>query len=241
MHRLSLLLLACACAPSGASDRDGAADSDRAGDSDRRADSDTEASGPRARTFVVLGSSTAAAFGLLDASKGWVARWEEVLKRDHHPDDVVVNLAVPGFRTSSILPGASEGHDLTEALAQAPDAIVVNLPSNDAASGMAVETSLQNLETLREAAGGVPIWMTTSQPRKLGAGGQAKLAGYRDGVLEAWGARALDFWTPLATADGQPDPAAIQFDGIHPNAEGHARLFAVIEAADLPAALDATP
>ncbi|HEV8247491.1 MAG TPA: hypothetical protein VGP93_17060, partial [Polyangiaceae bacterium] len=50
-----------------------------------------------------------------------------------------------------------------------------------------------------------------------------------------FGAFALDFWAPLALSDDSAaDSALMLTDNIHPNAAGHAALFDVVVAADIP-------
>jgi lysophospholipase L1-like esterase len=62
--------------------------------------------------------------------------------------------------------------------------------------------------------------------------------GLRDRVKHEFAGRALDFWTPLAAADGAPLPAYNQGDGIHPNAHGHRLLFDQVKRADIPRAIE---
>lgn len=203
---------------------------------------------PRPVRLVVLGSSTAAGFGLKDPAEGWVARYRAFLLAQD-PGNEVINLAVSGYTTYQVLPTGTEAtpgrpsvdpeHNVTAALAQKPRAILVNLPSNDAAFSYPVEETMTNLKLVVAEAGkaGVAVWVATSQPRKLDAARTALLLGLRDRTLADFGGRALDFWTPLAASDGSPKPDCNQGDGIHPNGEGHRLLFEQVRAAAIPAAL----
>ncbi len=205
-------------------------------------------SGPLAIT--VLGSSTAAGHGLPDATTSWVARYAAYLSAER-AGSKVRNLAVGGYTTYHVLPtgttnppgrpGVDDRHNVTAALEGHPDAIIVNLPSNDAAGGFSVEETMTNLRTVAAKAkeAGVAVWVTTSQPRQLDARGLAALAEVRDRTRREFGAHAIDFFTPLAAADGTPLPAYNLGDGIHPNADGHRLLFEQVKRADLPAALRA--
>ena len=197
-------------------------------------------------TIVVLGSSTAACAGLTDPATCWVNRYAALLERS---GDHVTNLAVSGYTTFEVLatgttnpegrPAVDPAHNITAALALHPDGLIVNLPSNDAATGVPVEQSLANIAVVARAAhdANVAFWVTTSQPRTLDADGMKRLAEYRDRIEHDYGAHALDFYTPLAAPDGTPMPSLNQGDGIHPNPEGHRLLFEVVRKAELPAAI----
>jgi len=198
--------------------------------------------------IVVIGSSTAAGYGLTDPLTSWVQRYASYLAADL-PGSKVTNLAVSGYSTYQVQPtgttnpigrpAVDPAHNVTAALALHPDAVIVNLPSNDAAMGVAVEDSMTNLKAVASKAqeARVLIWITTSQPRQLNAQGIALLLGLRDRIKQEFGARALDFFTPLAAPDGTPLAVYNQGDGIHPNAEGHRLLFEQVRIADLPAAI----
>lgn len=182
---------------------------------------------------VVLGSSTAAAFGMQsDPDGGWVDRWRKALSA-REPDGEVVNLAVSATTTPFALPTgshpqASPEHNVTAALALDPQAIVVNFPSNDAAFGIPVDETIANLQAIVAAAGDVPVWIATSQPRRLSEAGQQRLIDLRDRTLSTWPRRSLDFWTPLADEAGAPREDRNLGDGIHPNAAGHQALVEVV-------------
>jgi lysophospholipase L1-like esterase len=198
--------------------------------------------------IVVVGSSTAAGFGLSDPSTSWVARYTAYLT-SQDPRAKVTNLAVSGYTTFQVLPtgtvnpsgrpAVDPAHNITAALALHPDAIIVNLPSNDAAMGVPVEDTMTNFKTVAAKAteANVLIWICTSQPRQLTAAGLALILGLRDRVEQEFGDRAIDFFTPLANADGTPLAMYNQGDGIHPNAEGHRLLFEQARMADLPAVI----
>jgi lysophospholipase L1-like esterase len=203
---------------------------------------------PNGATVVaVLGSSTAAGQGLADPSESWVGRYAAHLSSTHGLE--VRNLAVPGHTTFHVLPtgtkraagrpAVDEAHNVTAALAFAPKAIIVNLPTNDAAMGASVEESMGNLRLVAAKANeaGVPIWVSTTQPRELDHRGRQLLVDLREHVKREFASRALDFWTPLAAPDGAPLPAYNQGDGIHPNAHGHRLLFDQVKLADIPRAI----
>jgi len=207
-----------------------------------------QASGVR---VVVLGSSTAAGAGLADPQTSWVSRYAAFIT-GHVPDSSVTNLAVSGFSTYQIRatgtrnpsgrPEVDPAHNIDAALALRPDAIIINLPSNDAAMGVAVDESLANINAVATKAGAanVLVWVTTSQPRALPRDQIRLLVEFRERIRQQYGSHALDFFTPLAAPDATPLAALNQGDGIHPNAEGHRLLFEQVRAANLPAVVAAT-
>jgi lysophospholipase L1-like esterase len=209
---------------------------------------------PSRVTVAVLGSSTAAGYGLSDPATGWVPRYAEFLEAER-PGSVVTNLAVSGFTSFEVLPTGTPAianrpavdpdHNITAALATMPQALIVNLPSNDAAFGYPVEETLANLHAVTTQAeqAGVQAWITTSQPRSafIAPSGQALLIALRDGVQADFGEHAVDFWTPLAAPDGSPLPEYGLGDGIHPNAEGQRVLFEQVKAEHIPEALGTAP
>lgn len=212
----------------------------------------TAQAGPAVRsrpvTVVVLGSSSAAGFGLADPADGWVSRYTAALVAAD-PADKVVNLAVMGFSTFQVRPTGSptiDGrpavdpeHNVTAALALDPDAVIVNLPSNDAALGVSTDALMANLAAVTDAARakGVPVWVGTTQPRNLDDAGRALLVEARDRILATYGDRAVELWTGIAAPDGTIDPALDSGDGVHLNARGHEILVGRFIAADIPAAV----
>jgi lysophospholipase L1-like esterase len=200
--------------------------------------------------IVVLGSSTAAGAGLADPQTSWVNRYAAFVA-GHVPGSSVTNLAVSGFSSYQIQatgttnpsgrPEVDPAHNIDAALALHPDAIIINLPSNDAAMAVPVEDSLANIDAVatKARAAHVQVWVTTSQPRSLPPDQIRLLVEFRDRIRQQYGAQALDFFTPLAGPDATPLAALNQGDGIHPNPEGHRRLFEQVRAADLPASLRA--
>jgi hypothetical protein len=147
----------------------------------------------------------------------------------------VINLAAGGYTTYHVLPtgqapppgrpAPDPARNITAAIALRPDAIVVNLPSNDVALGYTVEEQLRNYDTLRAVADTIPLWIATPQPRNLGAAGRGLLMVMRDSTLARYAPRTIDFWTVLASPDGTIEPAFDSGDGIHLNSAGHRILF----------------
>ena len=200
-----------------------------------------EADASDIRPVVVIGSSTAAGAGASVADSAWVSRFREAVGGEDHRW-VVVNLARGGYTTRHLLPEGEEVDTLRNiamALSLNPAAVVVNLPSNDAARRMPFEETWVNFERIAAAAesAGVPLWVATTQPRNGFDAAQTQLqCRTRDAIVERFGRRALDFWSGLATPEGGVVPALDCGDGVHLTDAGHRLLFERVLAADLPAA-----
>ncbi len=181
--------------------------------------------------IVILGSSTAAGTGASVRDSAWVERFT----RDARGRDTtvrVVNLAVGGYTTYHIMPTGYKAppgrpapdplHNITYGLMFRPAFIIINLPSNDAASGCTVSETLANYDTvLSRIPAGVEVWVTTTQPRDLDSAGRAKLIAVRDSTYARFGDHALDFWSTLANPDGSLRKEYDAGDGIHLNDRGH--------------------
>ena len=200
--------------------------------------------------IVVMGSSTAAGTGPSDPDSAWVNRYRRHLQA-MDPQHEVINLAVGGYTTYQLLPtdtDSTEGrpapdsaHNITQALSLSPDAIIINLPSNDAANGFSVEDQLANYAVMleRAEAQNVPIWIATTQPRNLDEDGRKVQVAMRDSTYRRFGEHAIDFWTGLAEDDATVKPMYDSGDGIHLNSAAHAILFRRVAEADVPEALKA--
>jgi lysophospholipase L1-like esterase len=190
---------------------------------------------PDSLRIVVLGSSTAAGEGTSTIDSAWVWRYAAALRAER-PGWVGVNLAKSGYTTAHVLPNGSvppEGRPLpdtlrniTRAIALNPDAIILNMPSNDAAWNFEVIEQMANFETIAAEAGaaGVPLWVTSTQPRNLTEAQRLNLITMRDWILATFSPRALDFWTELAQEQGMIEGWANSGDGIHLSDAAHALL-----------------
>jgi lysophospholipase L1-like esterase len=188
------------------------------------------------RLIVVLGSSTAAGVGPQHGDSTWVNRFRAHVEAAD-PRLSVFNLAQPGFTTYQLLPADAppvEGRpipdifrNIDQALRRDPAAIVVNLMSNDRASGFSVADQLANYDVLdrlaREA--GVPIYFTTTAPRDLDDAGRADQAALRDSLKARYPGRVIDFWTDIAGPDARLDPRWDSGDHLHLNDAAHGLLF----------------
>ena len=132
--------------------------------------------------IVVLGSSTAAGAGVSDSNRAWVNQYRTYLQ-SLDPTNTVTNLAKGGYTTCAIMPTGTEPYDtgthllavdeernITKALSLSPNAIIINMPTNDVSNGIPVATQLEHFATIINLAkaAGVKVWITTSQPHNFG-------------------------------------------------------------------------
>jgi hypothetical protein len=206
---------------------------------------------------VVIGSSTAAAknldqpmYGGDPSYKGWVVLYREALMAAR-PGSEVISYALPGASTYNALPTGTPNtpnrpavdpqRNITIALAQSPDAVIVSYPSGGSleSGGYTVQELVQNLHTIVDtaAAVNVPVWVTTVQPQATPTTTMQTIAlslSFKAVVMTDFGAKAIDFWTPLANADNTANSAYHLINDQHPNAAGHQLLFQVVDAAKIP-------
>lgn len=187
--------------------------------------------------IVVLGSSTAWGNALPNRDSAWVFRYMRYLKQNHHARDTIINLAQGGFTTQEIMPtgtpsytvngltfNVNTSYNINRAIALNPDAIIINMPTNDEARGFPLAKQTSNWLTLKQFAAqhNIPLWVTTTQPRgNLGYPAAGRLRQMRDTINKYFGSKAIDFWTGLADANGYILPAYNSGDDVHFNAAGH--------------------
>ena len=199
--------------------------------------------------IVVLGSSTAAGTGPTRPENAWVERYRSYL-RQAFPKFQLINLAVGGYTTYEIQPAdyapprdrprPDGNHDITKALAENADAIIINLPSNDQASSFSLAEQLANYDRVVElgARRGVSFWVTTPQPRNFsGAAQRHELFLARDAIQQKFGDHTLDFWHPFAEKDGAIKRSFDSGDGTHLNDDAHALLARQLIQAKIPEAI----
>ena len=188
--------------------------------------------------IVVIGSSTSAGTGLSSVNEAWVWKYREYLTQLDTRYEVV-NLALGGFATYNVLPtgtvipvGVNRTIDternITKALSLNPSGIIVNMPTNDSASGYSAIVQFANFNLIRNTALAlsVPVWISSPQPRNFGNASQLAIQ-YEvlNGSTTQFGQYSFDFWTNLATANGDINPFFGAGDGIHLNNTGHQILF----------------
>jgi lysophospholipase L1-like esterase len=178
------------------------------------------ASAARAPVAVaVMGSSTAVGAGA-SAGNGWVDRVRKAATAAC-PDVAVSNLAVSGSNTRQ---GRA---NLDAALALKPVLVLVQYPSNDAASLFPLEETLANLATIRDGirASGAAAVILGPFPRGFTDPVRvALMTGLRDALPAIAAPHHIDLWTDLAATDNQVVATFASGDGVHLGDAGHALI-----------------
>ena len=173
-------------------------------------------------TLVALGDSLTQGYGL-PVDEGFVPQLQAWL-RAQGAAVTVVNAGVSGDTTA----GGRARIDWT--LTPEVDALIVALGGNDLLRGLDPATSRANLDAILSAAGarGLPVLLVGMQaPGNYGPAYKAAFDAMYPELAETHGAALADsFFGPLM--EQGDDPAALrafmQPDGIHPNADGVARI-----------------
>ncbi len=175
-------------------------------------------------TLVAFGDSLTQGYGL-PQDQGFVPQLQAYLTAAGD-DVIVINAGVSGDTTA----GGASRIDWT--LTDDVDAVIVNLGGNDLLRGLPPSESRANIDKIAAAiaAKGLPLMIIPqSAPPNYGAEYQKEFDAIYPDIAAKYGADITPpYFTPLT--GGNPDPSAIrafmQGDGIHPNAEGVAKLVA---------------
>jgi sugar lactone lactonase YvrE/lysophospholipase L1-like esterase len=202
------------------------------------------------KVIVVIGSSTAAGNGASTLDSAWVWRYRRYVK-SIDPKAMVVNLAVGGYTTYDVMasdyvppqgrPTPKTGNNITYALTFKPNAIIVNLPSNDAANGYPLNEQMANYASIYSLAGkaAAKMWITTSQPKYLtNLTQRALLVGAKDSILAVYKTQAINVWDGLAASDATILSQYNSGDGTHLNDLGHKFIFDRVVAAKIMESLE---
>lgn len=186
--------------------------------------------------IVVLGSSTAEGAGASPRDSAWVNRYAAALSSNNAFE--VINLGRGGYNTYNILPTGTVSpgigvaidveRNVTKALSLDPSYIIVNMPSNDAASNYGLTQQMRNFELVAQtaAAAGVEVYICTTQPRNFTNTALTQIQiDVRDSIYRRFGDHAIDFWTGVADSTGRIEPSLDSGDGVHLNNAGHRLLF----------------
>lgn len=193
------------------------------------------------KKIYIIGSSTSACVGPTNINDCYVSRLSAFYNQVAPLDTIVTTIAASGYNCYRGMPtgyippysGAdfqpNPAANITYALSNNPDIVLVNYPSN-AYDFLPYDSIMYCLRTIKETANaaGKVCYITTSQPRtQFNAAARARLKVVRDSVLNAFGYFALNFW------DGLTDPNDLSIlpayrvtgDDIHLNGAGHQLLF----------------
>jgi lysophospholipase L1-like esterase len=187
--------------------------------------------------IIILGSSTAYGTGASSTDSSFVSKFRAYLKRKN-PLNNIINYGIPGYRTYHNLrptgyippedrPYPNTEFNITNALVDNPDAIIINMPSNDAASNYTLAEQKANFEATMTIADSlkIPVWVTTSQPRfYLNTSQMTNLRDFRSWVLTRFAEKAVDFWDGIASEDGTI-ASQYYYDYVHVNNAGHEEFY----------------
>lgn len=206
--------------------------------------------------IVILGSSTARGYGLTyAASQSWVALYRKEVQKIH-PTSEVINLSQNSYSTYKIMPSdfttppdrktVDKERNITAALKENPDVIIINLPSNDTSNDVSVDEVLENYKIIVAEANkqNVPVWITTTQPvnftnevyfsnltKEEVIQKSKQQIEINKRLYEVFGDKVIDFWTTLASEDENQlyqTPLLSNYDqgdGVHLNPSGHWILY----------------
>jgi len=179
------------------------------------------AAGPAAAgvKIVAIGDSLTAGYGL-EQGTGFVPQLDDWLAAHGHPDAEVVNMGVSGDTTAG---GKAR---LGWALAEGGDAVIVALGGNDLLRGIDPKASRANLEAMLTELDerGLPVLLAgLPAPNNYGPEWKAEFEAMYPELAEEHGAILQPSFL-----EGVDDPSLMQADGIHPNAEGVARMVEAI-------------
>lgn len=186
-----------------------------------------------AGTWVVMGSSTAAGAGA-PSGKGWVALVSGAFAARGAQ---VVNLARGGSVTYEGLgagaprvqgrPAPDPAINIDQALSRKPVLLILSYPANDTAKGYGTDETVNNLLAIRSQAlaAGVPVLVTSSQPRNLSDGQLAQLRAIDERMAAQVGGCFVDVRQALAGGGGRLPFQYDSGDGVHPNEAGHSVIF----------------
>jgi lysophospholipase L1-like esterase len=185
---------------------------------------------------VVLGSSTAVGAGASEPAMSWVGRldaWLGTVAASHEVVNLAENAhATYSYRADGATPQPDPNHSITRALELNPDVIILNFPSHNIADGIPTATTISHYQEMKAAADlrGVPLFLTTTQPRNFGTLAQRSLL--RDeaiAVRAEFGELVIDVYDELTNFGNLRLKAAYNSgDGVHLNDAGHGYLFETV-------------
>jgi len=186
--------------------------------------------------IVVLGSSTAYGDGA-SPGKSWVALYTDYLKKIN-TNYIVDNLAVPGTTTYIMQadnyvppkgrPLPMKGHNITTAIQLHADAIIINFPTNDAASNYTLQEQENNFKRVTNIAKNhnILVWVASTQPRNNFTFQQVtSQKNLYNWIKNYYKEKSVDFNKGLASSK---DSILFKYnagDGIHLNDAGHQILY----------------
>ena len=184
---------------------------------------------------VVLGSSTAAGTGPSSIDSAWVNRYRRHLQA-LNAQNIVTNLGVGGTTTYNIMPDwfsatnrptRNSTKNISEAIRLGADAVIINMPSNDASNGFGATEQLRNFRTIKSVADSfnIQLWVCTTQPKNYSSAIKTQIqVDVKDSILFQYGSYAIDFWNGIADTTNGIKSIYDSGDGTHLNDLAHRDL-----------------
>lgn len=169
------------------------------------------------RKLLVVGDSLSAGFGI-GVEQGWVTLLQQRLDKEGYGYEVV-NASISGDTTTgglNRLPRALDKHR--------PDVVIIELGGNDALRGTSVSLIYRNLARMIEAScdtGAQVVLAGIQIPPNYGPAYTSAFARMYPQLAEEYDVALIDFFMDKVALD----PALMQPDGIHPNADGQPLLL----------------
>lgn len=209
--------------------------------------------------IVVLGSSTAQGAGPLDGNNAWVNRYRTYLQSLDGTNQVI-NLAKGGYTTCQIMPAdytppaansnlvPDTSRNITKAISLKPNAIIINMPTNDVSNGISGQEQLSNYAKMvtKATEANIPVWICTTQPHCFSfkpefGPARTLLRQLKDSIIKIYEDRSIDFYTLIANpVDGTINTIFDSGDGVHLNDSAHAILFQRVVQKDIPSKAPST-
>ncbi|MDX2306011.1 MAG: SGNH/GDSL hydrolase family protein [Microscillaceae bacterium] len=184
--------------------------------------------------IVILGSSTAAGSGAWPYSQSWAGLFQTWLQ-NRVSTFQLTNLGVGGYSTYNVIATGNPNNNITKALSLDPDIILVNLPSNNVAGSIPLETTISHYYQLKQAAdqAGVLIYFTTTQPRNFTDAESAKrnqLQTETIRIRQEFDSLVIDIYDELTDFNNDLRIKSIYNagDGIHLNNLGHSYIYSKV-------------
>lgn len=191
------------------------------------------------KIVVILGSSTAYGNGATCSDSNWVNRLKKQSIIDKHRLNFI-NLSVPGYCTFEAMPNGfslsgrtlpDTKKNVTMAIEDHPDLVLINFPTNDIAHDYTDTEILNNYAIMTGLlkAAKVPYILFGTQPRDFADSKQRlRLKTLNDKLKGVYGLNYDDYLDELSTATYMIRSEYNSGDGVHLNNKGHKLIFEAV-------------
>lgn len=179
------------------------------------------------KVIVAMGSSTTMGAAATSNDSSWVGRLQAAFRKNTNqadPDTIIYKVGAYGFNTYNVMPtgwvspianrpSVDPANNITVAMSYHPDAVIINLPSNDVANlaqpwispPYTLKETMDNFRVLYQfvISSGASCYITTTQPRNdLDATQRQMQKQLEDSIRNNFGYYSINFWDDLVTQDG---------------------------------------